>query len=486
MTTLLWFSRDLRLSDNPALTAALARGQPVIPVFILDDDDAGDWAPLGASRWWLHHSLLSLTKALQALGSTLVLRRGRAATVLAEVAAEARATAVHWNRRYEPWALSRNEKIKKSLTGKGLEVQSFNSALLCEPWALRNKSGMPFRVFTPFWKTLRSSLSAVTTSPAPSRMPPPACSIKSDALETWQLTPQRPNWASEFSQVWAPGEKGALHRLAEFGKHAAARYHERRNIPSVAGTSRLSPHLHFGEVGPRQIWRTLTTHLMAREGNPLSGGVETFLSEIAWREFSYHLLFHFPTLPHEPLRREFADFPWLNDPQQLRAWQRGATGYPIVDAGMRELWHTGWMHNRVRMIVASFLIKDLLINWQTGAAWFWDTLVDADLANNSASWQWVAGCGADAAPYFRIFNPSLQGVKFDPEGAYVRRWIPELAKMPAALLHEPWTARPLDLSDAGVTLGTTYPVPLVEHAMARERALKALEAAKAKAPPREE
>lgn len=485
MTTLLWFSRDLRLSDNPALTAAVARGQPVIPLFVLDDDDAGDWAPTGASRWWLHHSLLSLAKELQALGSTLVLRRGRAATVLTEVAEETRATAVYWNRRYEPWALSRNEKLKKSLTEKGLDVQSFNSALLREPWELHNKSGMPFRVFTPFWKTLRHSLGAVTTSPAPTRILNPTRSIKSDALAAWQLTPQRPDWASEFSTLWTPGEKGASHRLAKFSKQAVARYHERRNIPSVTGTSRLSPHLHFGEVGPRQIWRALTTQLMAREGNPISGGVETFLSEIAWREFSYHLLFHFPTLPHQPLRREFADFPWIDDPHQLRAWQRGATGYPIVDAGMRELWHTGWMHNRVRMIVASFLIKDLLINWQTGAAWFWDTLVDADLANNSASWQWVAGCGADAAPYFRIFNPSLQGVKFDPDGAYVRRWVPELTNVPAAFLHEPWAARPLDLSDVGVTLGKTYPFPLVDHAAARERALKALEAAKAKAPPHE-
>ena len=246
-----------------------------------------------------------------------------------------------------------------------------------------------------------------------------------------------------------------------------------RNLPGVAGTSRLSPHLHFGEVGPRQVWRALTGAAIAATGNPMPAGVETYLSEIAWREFSYHLLFHFPTLPDAPLRSEFARFAWRVDPAGLRAWRRGQTGYPIVDAGMRELWATGWMHNRVRMIVASFLIKDLLLDWRQGEAWFWDTLVDADLASNAASWQWVAGSGADAAPYFRVFNPALQGAKFDPDGAYVRRWIPEIAKLPNALIHAPWTASPLELASTGIQLGRTYPRPIVDHGMARVRALDA-------------
>jgi len=278
--------------------------------------------------------------------------------------------------------------------------------------------------------------------------------------------------------MWTPGEEGAYARLNEFLDGGVLDYHNRRNLPAVDGTSRLSPHLHFGEIGPQRIWHSVTTKALTETGNPTPQGAETYLSEIGWREFSYHLLYHFPTMPDAPMRREFARFPWADDDRGFKAWRRGQTGYPIVDAGMRELWSTGWMHNRVRMIVASFLVKDLLLDWWQGERWFWDTLVDADLANNAASWQWVAGSGADAAPYFRVFNPSLQGARFDPDGAYIRRWVPELAKLPDEIVHTPWTARPIDLSDAGVVLGKTYPQPIVDHAAAKARALAAFQAVK--------
>ena len=471
MTTILWFGRDLRLSDNPALAAAVSRGQPVVPLFILDDEDAGNWAAGGASRWWLHGSLEALGNTLLRRGTQLVLRRGKAETIIDQIINQTGATAVYWNRRYEPWAKARSERLKKQLSNRGLEVKSFNSALICEPWTLTTNSGDPYRVYTPFWKALRSYGVDDSAPPPPRQLPAPVNLPESDALTDWALRPKRPDWATGFHNLWTPGEEGAHERLRHFANDAAQRYRTGRNLPGVAGTSRLSPHLHFGEIAPRQIWRTLTSPRLAHGDGPSGADAESFLSEIAWREFSYNLLFHFPTLPCEPLRKEFNDFPWVNDPALLSAWQRGMTGYPIVDAGMRELWATGWMHNRVRMIVASFLIKDLLVDWRQGQSWFWDTLVDADLASNAASWQWVAGCGTDAAPYFRIFNPSLQGAKFDPDGVYVRRWVPELNKLPSALLHEPWTARPIELADAGVRLGQDYPLPIVNHASARQRAL---------------
>jgi deoxyribodipyrimidine photo-lyase len=484
MTTILWFGRDLRLADNRALLAAVGPGAPVIPLFILDDEDAGDWAPGGASRWWLHASLQTLEAALRRHGSQLILRRGKAAAVLDSVVQETGASAVYWSRRYEPWALARNERIKKHLSGRGIDAQSFNAALLREPWTLRTQNGDPYRIFTPFWKALRAAGAEDIAPPPPRRLPAPAQFPRSDTLADWGLRPTRPDWAAGLAGAWTPGEQGAQERLREFADGAAQAYRERRNIPGILGTSRLSAHLHFGEIGPRQIWRTLATQPAARLGEPSGDGVETFLSEIAWREFSYHLLFHFPALPSEPLRPQFGAFPWVRDPVRLAAWQRGLTGYPIVDAGMRELWATGWMHNRVRMIVASFLIKDLLVDWRQGAAWFWDTLVDADLASNSASWQWVAGCGADAAPFFRVFNPALQGAKFDPDGTYVRRWVPELAKLPDSLLHEPWSARPVDLSAAGFRPGRHYPLPIVDHALAREKALQAFARIRNRAEPK--
>ena len=306
-------------------------------------------------------------------------------------------------------------------------------------------------------------------------IPVPKGFPESDRLSAWELRPSKPDWAGGLRKTWTPGEDGAQARLQSFLEEALLGYHDRRNLPGIGGTSRLSPHLHFGEIGPRQIRQAVTARAFAATGSPMPRGADVYLSEIAWREFAHHLLFHFPDLPVSPMRQEFAGFPWSGDAATLAAWRRGMTGYPIVDAGMSELWATGWMHNRVRMIVASFLVKDLLQSWLLGEAWFWDTLVDADLANNAASWQWVAGCGTDAAPYFRIFNPSLQGARFDPDGHYVRRWVPELAKLPNGVLHAPWNARPIDLKDAGVVLGKSYPMPVVDHRQARPRALAAFQ-----------
>jgi deoxyribodipyrimidine photo-lyase len=473
MLTLLWFSRDLRLTDNPAMAAAIARGCPIVPIFVLDDLDAGEWAPGGASRWWLHGSLRALDDSLRQRGNTLVLRRGSAEIVINQLLDQTGADAVYWNRRYEPWATARGERIKTALRNRGIEVRSFNSALIREPWTVTTQKGEPYRVFTPFWKALRATAVSEPAAAAPARIPGPRTVPESEPLSSWALRPTAPDWAGGMQAMWTPGEVGAQARLEEFAAGAAPHYRDRRNMPGVAGTSRLSPHLHFGEIGPRQVWRSITAQALASTGDPMSSGVETYLSEIAWREFSYHLLFHFPTLPDAPLRPEFARFPWEENAKGLSAWQRGLSGYPIVDAGMRELWSTGWMHNRVRMIVASFLIKDLLLHWRVGETWFWDTLVDADLASNAANWQWVAGCGADAAPYFRIFNPSLQGAKFDPDGDYVRRWVPEIGKLPNSMLHSPWDARPIELADAGIRFGRTYPAPIVEHGAARQRALEA-------------
>ena len=471
--TLLWFGRDLRLADNPALAAALARGGPLIPIFLLDDAEAGAWAPGGASRWWLDASLAALDRELSQRGSRLILRRGPAAEALDRLIDETGADAVYWNRRYEPWAVARAERLKSALKRRGLDARSLNAALLREPWTLATQQGGPYRVFTPFWKALRAEPLAPPGAPAPQRIPAPEAFPESDRLEDWSLRPSQPDWAGGLRAAWQPGEAGAQARLADFADAAALEYRDQRDRPDRDGTSRLSPHLHFGEIGPRQIWHAVTGQALARTGSPMPAGAETYLSEIAWREFSYHLLFHFPHLPERPLRAEFAAFPWAEDAAGLKAWQRGRTGYPIVDAGMRQLWQTGWMHNRVRMIVASFLIKDLLLPWQAGQAWFWDTLVDADLANNAASWQWVAGSGADAAPYFRVFNSSLQGEKFDPGGTYVRRWVPELAQLPDKLIHAPWTARPVELQAAGIRLGHDYPTPIVDHGRARLRALEA-------------
>ena len=386
---------------------------------------------------------------------------------------EAGAEAVYRNRRYEPWAIARNEGLKAALGRRGVEAKSFNGSLLREPWTLKTQAGGPYKVFTPFWRALRAEGAPSPGPAAPTAIDFPARPPRSEDLEAWGLRPSKPDWAGGLRSAWRPGETAARARLDDFCDGVVNGYQSGRNRPGIAGTSRLSPHLHFGEIGPRQVWAAVGARGMAGGGEPWSAGAESFLSEIAWREFSYNLLFHFPTLPSQALQPAFEAMPWVGAPGMVKAWRRGLTGYPIVDAGMRELWTTGWMHNRVRMVVASFLIKHLMIDWRVGEAWFWDTLVDADLANNAASWQWVAGCGADAAPYFRVFNPVLQGEKFDTDGAYVRRWVPEIARLPDTMIHAPWMARPIELKDAGIDLGRTYPRPIVDHAAARQRALSA-------------
>ena len=463
--TIGWLRLDLRLADNPALHRACAEGS-VLPVFIWDSEADEPWIPGSATRWWLHQSLNSLAASLRAAGSRLIIRRGPAVEALLQLAAETGANAVVWNRRYEPAAITRDTKAKDALTRAGLRAESFCSALLNEPWTVQNLSRKPFQVFTPFWRHCLAKPAPDEPLPAPDRIAAPATWPTSLSLESLELEPTH-DWAGGLRSAWTPGEIGAQTRIAHFLQTAAANYAEARDVPSVEGTSRMSPHLHFGEISPRQIW-----HAVRRSGH--AGWRESrFITELGWREFSHHLLFHFPHTPQEPLRAEFAYFPWRHDAANLSAWQRGRTGYPIVDAGMRELWATGWMHNRVRMIVASFLVKDLLIPWTEGAWWFWDTLVDADLAQNTLGWQWTAGCGADAAPYFRVFNPSSQGEKFDAEGSYVRRWCPELACIPQRWLHRPWEAPAEVLAAAGVVLGRNYPRPIVDHAAARIAALEA-------------
>lgn len=478
MTVIVWFRRDLRLADNAALAGAIASGEPVLPVYVLDDGDAGEHRPGAASQWWLHGSLQRLAADLEARGSRLVLRAGSAADVLSRLAKEVDARAVVCTRRHEPWAVAQEASVARELARVGVAFERHAGGLLHHPADLRTGSGGPYRVFSPFWRALRAQLSLPPEHPTPHRLPA-APDALSDVLDNWRLLPTKPDWAGGLRAEWTPGEAGAQRRLSVFLDNALGDYRDHRNLPGREGTSKLSPHLHFGEIGPAQIWRAVSDRAAAVYGDPWGGGAESFLSEIAWREFSFHLLADNPHMPERPLKPEFAAMPWRDAPRELEAWRRGQTGYPIVDAGMRQLWRTGWMHNRVRMIVASFLVKDLLIPWQTGEAWFWDTLVDADLANNAASWQWVSGCGADAAPYFRVFNPVSQGQKFDPDGAYVRRWVPELARLDADLIHAPWTASPIELSAAGVSLGIDYPEPIVDHAAARKRALAALEACRA-------
>ncbi len=453
-----------------ALTAAEATGAPILPLYILDDATPGRFRAGGASRWWLHGSLEALDGALARLGGSLVLRRGPAPNLLDALFVETGAAAIFATRGYEPWEAKLEQDIAKLCTARSVEFRLFPGRVLFEPEAIRTKDGKPFRVFTPFWKACRAAPPPRAPLPAPKRMNIAAAT--SEKLLSWKLLPTKPDWAGGLRDAWRLGERAAQERLAQFIDKDLARYVDDRNLIDDGATSRLSPYLHFGEIGPNQVWHAVR-HAADRSHGKSDRGGESFLRELGWREFSYHLLCHFPAMTTEPLRLEFARFPWREDAQALHAWQRGATGYPIVDAAMRELWRTGWMPNRARMIVASFLVKHLLVPWQEGADWFLDTLVDADLANNSVSWQWVAGSGADAAPYFRVFNPVLQGRKFDPDGAYVRTWLPELAKLKAPDIHAPWEAPPLDLAAAGIALGSSYPRPIVEHAQARARALAA-------------
>lgn len=441
--TLLWLRLDLRLADHPALHAAIQRGGAVIPIFLWAPHEEAPWAPGAASNWWLHQSLQRLEADLGRAGSRLVIRRvapgDSSLATLQALLIETGATAVYWSRRYEPRVTGRDRLIKETLRAQGLEARSFNAALLAEPWDIENLSGKPFQVFTPFWRKLRASIEPPVPLPAPKRIPAPTQWPSSEALEALGLQP-RIRWDSGLAASWQPGERGAQAQLKHFLETAVDTYGERRNLPGQPGTSRLSAHLHFGEISPRQVW-----HVAERWRD------SQFMTEIGWREFAHHLLHHFPHTTDAPLRSEFARFPWREDDKALEAWRRGRTGIPLVDAGMRELWETGWMHNRVRMVVASFLVKNLRQHWLEGARWFWDTLVDADLASNTLGWQWTAGCGADAAPYFRVFNPVGQAEKFDAEGHYLQRWVPERDD-------------PL-----------RYPAPIVDLKTSREEALAAWE-----------
>jgi deoxyribodipyrimidine photo-lyase len=464
-TTLVWLRQDLRIADQPALAAAAARGA-VVPVYIWAPEDEGRWAPGGASRWWLHHSLASLVGQLKALASRLVLRRGPPLATLRALLNEAGADAVMWCRRYEPASIERDKVVKAAFASAGIRAESFNGSLLHEPWTIATKLGAPYQVFTPYWKACQATRIDHEPMPAPRALQPPRRWPKSLPLDELELLPAIP-WDRQFYDAWEPGAPAAERKLREFVAQRLAAYKDDRNRLD-AGFSLLSPHLHFGELSPRQVWAAVE-----RYGKAQATSGAAFLSEIGWREFAHHLLYHFPHTAEEPLREPFRKLAWSRGTTRLKRWQRGQTGYPIVDAAMRQLWATGFMPNRARMIVASFLCKDLLIKWQAGAAWFWDTLVDADLANNTLNWQWTAGCGADAAPFFRVFNPVSQAEKFDPTGDYIRRWVPELKHLPTPWIFKPHEAPNNVLADLHIRIGRTYPKPIVDHAAAREAALAA-------------
>ncbi len=458
--SIIWFRRDLRLRDNPALDAALQSRKPLILLYI--DETKKDRVLGGAAKLWQHHSLLSLKSSIEAKGGDLILRRGVAADILSEIISLTGADEIHWNRRYGGWARGIDETIKTDLKAQGLTVHSHKANLLIEPWEIQTKTGGFYKIFTPFWRAVCRDIEVAPPIAAPRSLPCFA-GLDSDDLQDWDLLPSSLDWATPLMKDYQPGEAGAMTRLASFLEGPVENYTEQRNRPDdERGTSKLSPHLAFGEISPRQIWTA------AKQS---AYNTDKFLSEIGWREFSYTLLFYNPDLASKNYKPTFDKYPWENDPVKTEAWRQGQTGYPFVDAGMRQLWQTGWQHNRVRMVCASFLIKHLLTDWRVGEAWYWDTLLEADPASNAASWQWVAGSGADASPYFRIFNPFTQGEKFDPNGDYVRKYVPELAQLPNKFIHQPWTASQEILAAAGVTLGENYPTPIVEHKMARERAL---------------
>jgi deoxyribodipyrimidine photo-lyase len=465
---IVWFRQDLRIADNPALSLAVDNGT-IIPVFILDDDAPEHTLLGGASKWWLHHSLLSLSNSLS---NKLLIRRGNPLAILTELAKAFSADSVVWNRLYEPWQRKRDENIKLELKKLGINAKSLNGSLLWEPMTVLKKDETPYKVFTPYYRK------GCLTRQAP-RFPlakPTVMHIADDVnFSLMELTSLKliPNieWYKEIEVQWQPGEEGAANKLQRFINEAATSYQEARNVPAVKGTSLLSPHLHFGEVSPNQAWYAIQG---AFENAFDNKDLDVYLSELGWREFSYYLLFHWPEIQHKNFNAKFDFFQWRTSPEDLKAWQFGNTGVPMIDAGMRELYQTGYMHNRVRMVVGSFLVKNLLIDWREGERWFWDTLLDADMASNSAGWQWVAGSGADAAPFFRIFNPILQGEKFDKDGEYVKKYCPELKRLPNKFVHKPWEAPPEILKACGVELGKDYPMPIVDLKISRTRALDAL------------
>jgi deoxyribodipyrimidine photo-lyase len=482
---IVWFRHDLRIGDNPALNAAALCKAPVLAVYVYEQTTP-ELRPFGAAaNWWLHGALHDLDHALRSLGNGLIVLNGRAETLIPALATGLQAKAVFWNRRYGKAEIAADSAIKAKLKANGIDAESHNGALLYEPWTVTNKEGGPMKVFTPYWRTARASGEPASPLPAPAKLvgfPDAHQRIKALSsiapalitLADLQLEPTKPDWAKGFHAHWRRGEDGAKQRLAQFLEQGFAGYAQQRNRPDIESTSRLSAHLRFGEISIRQVWHTTCHAYESGQTGASSEDLRVFQSELGWREFAHHLLYHNPDLATRNYQPRFDAFPWADrDESLLKAWQMGQTGYPIVDAGMRQLWQTGWMHNRVRMVVGSFLVKHLLIDWRRGEEWFWDTLVDACPANNPASWQWVAGSGADAAPYFRIFNPISQGETFDPDGDYVRHYCPELTKLPNSLIHKPWTADAATLKNAGLVLGQTYPKPIINHEAGRERALRA-------------
>jgi len=473
---IVWFRQDLRLTDNPALHAAYDAGHPIIPLYILDDVNAEDRKMGSASRWWLHHALVALNKDLS---EHLVIQNGDATEIIPDLITKTGACGIYWNRCYEPWRIKRDENIKSFLKDnmEDIEVKSFNGSLLWEPWNIKNQAGDPYKVFTPYYrKGCLNQPAPREPLPRPDRLTYGDTDGLSATVDSLNLLPTKPDWGAKMEKHWTISEDGALRRLNNFLDGGIQNYKTGRDHPADNHTSRLSPYLHFGQISPNTTW-------YAAKNADMTGGEEKdrehFLSELGWREFSYSLLYNFPKITWENLQERFNDFPWNSqESDDLENWRRGKTGYPIVDAGLRQLWETGYMHNRVRMIVGSFLVKNMLTHWHRGEEHFWDCLVDADLASNTASWQWIAGCGADAAPYFRIFNPLLQSEKFDKEGAYIREFVPELYDLPNKYIHAPWTAPEDVLEKCGVTLGETYPKPMMDHGEARDRALEAFKSTK--------
>lgn len=478
---ILWFRRDLRLTDNPALQAALAHATKLIPVYIHAPDEEAPWSPGAASNWWLHQSLTELDKSLRKLGSYLVIAHGKSQAVLAKLAIDHASTDIFFNKLPEAICQQRDNHVSKHLSKAGITCHSFNAGQLTDGQQLQRLDGGCYRVFTPFWRAaLKQGFSSTPPSPAPKVIPPPPRLIKSISLEKLGLLPSL-DWHKGFKVHWSPGEQSALKQVRRFFDKSVNAYVEGRDRPDHEETSRLSPHLHFGEISAQQIVRGMQSRLGSDSTSPVDSGPGQYLRQLVWREFAHYLLLHYPDTDQQPFDPRFKNYPWIRGKRAkilLNRWQQGETGIPIVDAGMRELWQTGWMHNRVRMIVASLLTKNLGIHWLEGAKWFWDTLVDADCANNSMGWQWCAGSGADAAPYFRIFNPVRQAERFDPNGDYVRRWIPELSLLPNKHLNRPWESPSSELLKAGLKLGKTYPKPIVDLQTSRKEALQRWERVK--------
>lgn len=468
---IVWIRKDLRLSDNPALFYAAKQSSSVIPVYIWAPQEEGKWGMGGAQQWWLHHSLEAFSQSLIKNGITLIIQRGKSSTVLADLAQQTGARAVFWNKAYEPAEKVRDAQVADALHLNGIETTQCEVQLLHDPTRVLTGSGTPYKVFTPFWRKIAAHLviSAPLGIPEIPEMPATYTSINSLHINELELLPKL-SWADGFHGMWTPGEGTALGRLRTFLNQNIDEYNTKRDFPFIDGTSLLSPHLHFGEISPRTVWEEITHGNLDARSDDLKA---PYLRQLIWREFSYHLIHHFPHTAEQNLRSRFDHFPWSRSQEKLLSWQKGETGYPIVDAGMRQLWHTGWMHNRVRMIVASFLTKHLLTHWLEGAKWFWDTLVDANLPNNTMGWQWAAGSGADAQPFFRIFNPMNQGKKFDSNGEYVRKWVPELSNVSNSFIHEPWLMDSQQQHNANVRIGTHYPLPIVDHKEAREIALSA-------------